>query len=138
MPVSYGSPYVTMRLAKPFDYKTLGCVILEAGIDQGGNYQILTSVSDLINIDIFGDEPATVTMSGLAFLQTCDGVPNGVDAFLDYYNTNKLSAQEKPVTIIFGTSQKFSGFLTQSNCRIADPEIGLGHFNMKFMALPTS
>ena len=140
MPTSYPAITATMQFSDPtsrFDYTTLGCVLTEAAIRQRGNFQVLHSVGELVYIDVFGDEVSAVSVSGIAFLQTCETKSNGIDNFLDYYKNNRLAARKTPVKMLFGTTL-FQGFLSDSELKIANPEMGLGLFSMQFLTLPTT
>jgi hypothetical protein len=138
VPVSYPGVRATMRFSEEFGYRTHGCIITEAAIDQNGNFQVLNTVSDLLYIDSFGDDPAEITVNGYAFLETCAGdeiATSGIDGALNYYEQNRLGKRQQPVVLLFG-SKKFQGFLVASRVRMSNPEAGLGDFSMKFLTLP--
>lgn len=107
-------------------------IITQAAIVQQGNYQFLHTLDETIFVYAFGDRIGDLQVSGIAFMKDCNSDTSGIDAAINNYNKNKISARNSPVIVAYGANNPFRAFLTDMNVELADPERMLGQWTYRF------
>lgn len=137
-------------------YQAQRIIVTGLGIKQSVNFQGLRSLDRLIYVYVFGDHPADLVLSGVVSPRPCEdddqqfkfrqppvpGLPTvqsgnrGVSRLFDYYDQNKLSVREDPVSITFdGGKPSFRSLLVGLSLDTADVENQLFSFTMPLFGL---
>ncbi len=114
--------------------------------------QFSHSLREFINVYVFGDRIAPLSLSGVSFAHSCDRadevlhlgdgsslfLPNyhGLEYVMSYYNTYRVSTFGAPVTIVLGLSTVLFGFLTECSIGMQDAENRLASFSLTFQSFP--
>lgn len=111
-------------------------IVTNAGIEQEEGLQILHSLEEMIHIYLFSSRASEMQVAGIAFPKVCPGNESGIKDAFDYYENNRASHRQMPVSIAFGNAAMFSGFLSRSRIEVVRPEITLGQFFFSFIVFP--
>lgn len=117
-------------------------IITGVGLDEQPAFQVRQSLNRFIYGVIFGNDPGTLTISGLAFTGVCQGnreegghVDTGFDRIYDYYKRHRISTRKRPVVVVIGGSS-FGAFLVGCSLRINNPQAGIASFGLALQTIP--
>jgi hypothetical protein len=113
----------------------INAIITQAGITQNGNFQFLHTVNDQIFVYVFGDRISELYVAGVGFGTPCNGGENGAAQLLDLYRQKRLSVAGAPAVVTLG-GRGFQSFLTGMNLEIADAELQLVQYSLRFNSFP--
>lgn len=119
-------------------FSALTCVITSLGLKLNGNCQFLNTMRDFLYVYSFGDLPADVIISGMAFSTDCADSSGltGVDKLLQYYATNRVSKRQDAVAVAIGKQAPLYGFITGMAVDLSDPILMAAGFSMMIKAAP--
>lgn len=126
-------------------------VVTAVGLSQQGNFQFLHTLRNFVYVYVFGERIADLTLSGVMFLNPCQGgaaaaAAGGAAAALaggdtgwkrvyDFYNQYRISKNPTPVVVTVG-GVTVEAFLVGMNMQAQDPANMLGQFSMSLKYLP--
>ena len=118
-------------------YERSAVILTRITVSHQVNAQFLHTVGNRVYIYSFGDRIGQITLSGLAFAQTCERGPSvhsGTNVF-SWYIANKASTKVTPlfVTIYNAT---FQAFLLGLNMEVVDPATKLVQWNLTLATMP--
>lgn len=120
-------------------FEVFKCVVTGMALQGQGGVQFMSTMRDYIYIHTFSERMQVLSISGLAFGNTCgaDGSKySGLDGLLYYYTANRLTTTGKPVRLTVGVNTALSGFLAGFNFQITDPSTVIGQFTLDFRCPP--
>lgn len=111
----------------------LKAVITSFSLGSMGNFQFLHTLRNFVYVYVFGERISEINIGGVAFAGDCEhGALSGIENLWDYYQKNKIAAKGTPVAIAVGTQMSFQGFLTGFSVNVANPDLGLTQWGMRF------
>lgn len=107
-------------------------------------YQLRTMFNDKWYINVFGDNPGMLAVSGMFAGGGCgdvfsaEGQPaySGFELMAMYYRQHRVSARYEPILIAIGGFMQpmlYDAFLVDCNVAAVDPQLQIGQFSMKFV-----
>jgi len=119
-------------------------IVTNVRISQSVNKQFLHTVGNHIYMYVFGDKIGTINIGGLAFATTCDNCneknitndKSGIEKVIEWYNNNKASSRELPITITIGRDTVFRGFLVDMSIELTNPEMNITAWSMTIHTVP--
>lgn len=120
---------------------TTKAILTGVGVQSTGNYQPQHTLRDHVYIFVFGERVATLTLTGMTFVNSCAGGGQpGIVTAIDYYARNRLSQKGEPITVQIGPTGAglIRGFLVGIQAENRDPETLLGGFSFTFQFFPQS
>jgi len=120
------------------DIQFFKSIITGFQVESQGGVQFMHTLRDFIYIYVFGERIGTVIISGLSFQQLCPGGDSGhgLEDVIAYYGSNRVLERADPVTMVFGLSTVFYGFLTKLTGGVQDPSTKMGSFALQFQTVP--
>jgi hypothetical protein len=124
----------------PIRYDTHWAIITRLTLSHQTNVQFLHTLGSAIYIYVFGDRIGQLSLSGLAFNQSCDGDEDddgglGVERMMEWYKDNRISKKGAPVRVMIGNTP-VEGFVVSSNEDTVDAETGMVQWNVSMQTLP--
>jgi ABC-type oligopeptide transport system substrate-binding subunit len=79
-----------------------------------------------------------MTLSGIAPAAACSDNGNelGIEKVDKYYEENKLTERERPLTVTLGASTSFTAYLSGIQMDVADPQNRIYQFDMSLELPP--
>ena len=113
-------------------------IITRVMVAKASSYQFLHTLGGDIYIYVFGERIGQMMLSGMAFSYDCDNDDgdHGVEKMLDWYDTNRLSARETPVTILLGRRTTLTAFVGEFSADVVDPSSRIMQWNMNLILIP--
>jgi len=112
-------------------------VLTRVTVNQSANVQFLHTLGNRVYVYAFGDRMGQITLSGLAFVASCNNALTSHSAknVLDWYRLNKASTRANPVSVtIFDV--EFQAFVLGLNTDVVDPAIKLVQWTLTLATLP--
>lgn len=107
---------------------------------QRTKHQFSKSMDSNIYLYTFGDDISDITISGIAFTNSCDGNTTGLSSLLQFYSDNKVSnvtADGIPeLKIRIGDSSFIYAYLIACQIRVADASNRIVNFTLSMKAIP--
>lgn len=143
-PLSISVPELTARGTA---YGTVRSILTSVGLSERTNSQFINTLRNFVYVYTFGDRPGDLVLSGLSFLQPCDGtlgvlvgqagsevrlLRTGFELLRAFYRRNRMSRRALPVNIAIGSSIALNGFLTGVDLVAQDPTSAMGQFSLTF------
>lgn len=96
------------------------------------------TLRDRIYVYVFGERAGQAEVSGMAFAGVCNqtGRWTGFDSIYAYYERVRVSSNGMPARLVFGPDTSVSGFMTDLDFNLDDPQTGVGSFSFKFTTMP--
>ena len=134
---------------KPWKFESYKAILTRVAVARQANYQFMHTLGDGIYLYVFGDRVGQMVISGIAFGASCDAPVNaknpqkppaitGAEQILKFYEDNKVSKRESPVSITLGISTTLLGYLGQMQIEASDPETRMFQFSLPFTIIPTA
>lgn len=134
-------------------YAPMKSIITGLAVQTKSGVLFAHSLKDFINIYVFGERIAPVTISGVSFAHVCERydetihnpftgqisfLPNyhGLEYVMSYYNSFRVSTYGAPVTIVLGLSTVLFGFLTGCDTTLQDANTRVSQFSLAFQSVP--
>lgn len=110
-------------------------VITQVQISRRCNVQFLHTLRNFIYVYSFGDRVSDLTISGIAFLDSCEGLLSGLDGVEAFYAANRVSVRGLPLVVAFGSLTVLQAHLVGEQNGIADSQTGLGQFSLQLQSV---
>lgn len=119
---------------------TMQAAITGFAFETKGAVQVRPTLGDWLSLFVFGEDPGTLAISGVAFTHGCDGDSSttGVDQLLAYYKANRATKIGRPMTINIGLqdSSRLRGLLSSVRLESSNPDLQLTQFRLLYITLP--
>lgn len=103
-------------------------------------FQMSDSLSGSINLITFGETAGRVELQGVGHRNMCqdDSTPNisAIDAVIDLWNSNKITARQVPFRIVIGDRQTLNVLLTDFDVTSNDTDNRSFQFRMSMASIP--
>lgn len=114
-------------------------IVTSVGIRMDVNAQFLHTLDDAIYIYVFGDRVGDLVISGLAFIESCQGkdTKSGVAAAVEYYANNRASSPTRTTPVLAKLGPiTIQAYLLGANLELLRPDTGAVQFTFNFKLLP--
>lgn len=126
----------TVSLSSNGERLTKRVIITGVAYEQNAHVQFQQSLLNAIYLNSFGDKMGAVQISGIAFSESCnDTGSTGVEDILKYYATNRVSNDNKPITVLIG-KKPITGYLVSCKIQTQSVEHLTYGFVLNIAALP--
>lgn len=128
----------TVNVGAGVTFNRLRAVVNAVGLSQQASVQFLHTLRNYVYVYVFGERIADLTVSGVMFLNPCDGGQGGETGWrrvYDFYNEYRISKNPAPVVVTVG-GVTVEGFLVGMTMTAQDPANMIGQFTMAFKYLP--
>ena len=112
-------------------------VLTRVTVNQSANVQFLHTIGNRVYVYAFGDRMGQITLSGLAFIASCDNdlTSHSAKNVLDWYRLNKASTRANPITVtVFDVA--FQAFVLALNTDVVEPATKLVQWTLTLATLP--
>ena len=111
------------RIMNPDDWSDFGiipAIFTTVNVGHGINFQAQSTLGDNIYLNVFGNRPSNMTVSGLAFMNSCsqnrtEGSPansyNGLERIQDFFGRNNIRNRSTPIQITLAPSVTYNCYL---------------------------
>lgn len=127
-----------------FNFENRLAIVTSMQTVESSLYQLRTMFNDKWYINVFGDNPGMLSISGMFAGGGCGttfseaGQPNysGFELISMYYRQHRLSARYESILVTIGGFTKpmvYAAFLAECQVSAVDPQLQVGQFSMKFV-----
>lgn len=112
-------------------------IITDCSVGEAVNAQLSRSLGRDTYLYAFGDNTSKITVSGIAFPESCTGGTNGVKALQDFYENNKVSVSGSapPTVEVLYDSKTYKGYLMSASFSTTDPSTRVTRFTFNLEAV---
>lgn len=127
-----------VRTEPSISYVTEKSIITRMTLSHKGNFQLLHTMGNDIQIYVFGDRIGSITISGLSMAYDCtsDDGRHGFEKILEWYQNNRLAARRDPVIVTIGSNTVINGFVAGVTGDVVDPSTRLVQYGLQLLTLP--
>jgi len=118
-------------------------IVTRIGLTEEVNKQFVHTVGNKTYLYVFGDRIGNLTLDGISFAPTCrcdeDNTKDlnpGFERILQWYNANKASNRNSPLTIVLGKDTVLNGFLVNFSLRVVDVPLRMFEWSMVLHTIP--
>lgn len=127
-----------------FNFENRLAIVTAMQTVESSLYQLRTMFNDKWYINVFGDNPGMLSISGVFAGGGCDsyfspeGQPDysGFERISMYYRQHRISSRYEPILITIGGFMQpmvYDAFLAECQVSAVDPQLQIGQFSMKFV-----
>lgn len=123
-------------------YGSHKAIVTRVSVSAAVNLQILQTIGSGVFVSVFGDKPGQISLSGLAFGESCgqlvpraDDTIHGLGLMLKHYGTHRAAKRRIPVQVALGGSA-FQGILVGGDFALADAASNVGSWQLTIISLP--
>lgn len=126
-----------------FNFGTRRAIITSMATQESSLFQLRNMFNDKWYINVFGDNPGIMTISGMFAGGDCDtvlfngvGETSGFELVSTYYRQHRLSNRLSSLPVAIGgffNAMIYEAFLTECQVGAVDPQLQIGQFSMKLV-----
>jgi len=116
-------------------------IVTRIGLTEEVNKQFVHTVGNKTYLYVFGDRIGNLTLDGISFAPTCrcnedTNLKPGFERILQWYNANKASQRDSPLTVVLGKDTALRGFLVNFSLRVVDVPLRMFEWSMLLHTVP--